>query len=85
MSADGLFERAVDERGPFGDHLRHHLFRLHGNKTLEESLRGLLRGRECKDVDVLWRLTGAGLVHRVGDGVVPRCPLYAEFFRRHLA
>jgi hypothetical protein len=33
-----LTSRATDDRGPFGDHLRYHLFRLHGKKDLIEGL-----------------------------------------------
>jgi len=39
-SAADLFARATDDRGPFGDHLRNHLFRLHDKKDL---VRGLLQ------------------------------------------
>ena len=33
MSAADLFTHAADDGGPFGDHLRYHLFRLHSHEV----------------------------------------------------
>jgi hypothetical protein len=33
---------------------------------------------------VFFRLRGAGLVRREGPQVVPRCELYARYFKKHL-
>jgi hypothetical protein len=38
----------------------------------------------CADDLVFFRLRGAGLVKREGRAVVPRCQLYAIYFREHL-
>jgi hypothetical protein len=79
-----LFERATDDRGPFGDHLRYHLFRLRERDDLVRCLREVIHHQTCHDVDMLFRLRGAGLVRKVGAAVLPRCQLYANYFRESL-
>jgi hypothetical protein len=81
---DALFSHATDDRGPFGDHLRYHLFRLHNKPELVEGMRTAIRYNECKDDLIFFRLRGAGLVRREGVKVTPRCALYADYFREHL-
>ena len=84
ISAADLFAHATDDRGPFGDHLRYRLFHLQGKDELIQGLREVIRYNKCQDEKVFWRLRGAGLVRRAGMAVVPRCELYADFFREHL-
>ena len=84
MPARELFAKAAEERGPFGDHLRYHLFRIYDKKELVECLRDVIRRGECNDERDFWRLRGAGLVRRENGGAVPRCKLYADFFEEHL-
>ena len=79
-----LFAQATDDRGPFGDHLRNHLFRLHGKEDLMQGLYQVIHTGTCKDERVFFRLRGVGLVHREGRAVLPRCWLYADYFREHL-
>ena len=79
-----LFANASDERGPFGDHLRYHLFRMHNKPELVQGMRDVLRASSCEDDTIYWRLRGAGLVRREGRAVVPRNQLYAAYFREHL-
>jgi hypothetical protein len=85
MTAAELFAHATDDRGPFGDHLRNHLFRLHGRKELIEGLLQVIHQGTCQDDHVFFRLYGAGLV-RKGESraVLPRCQLYADYFREQL-
>ena len=78
-----LIEQAAEQRGPFGDHLRYHLFRLQGHDELIACFKQILRGRACPDEGVFWRLHGAGLVRREGRNCVARCKLYADYFRQH--
>jgi AAA domain-containing protein len=84
MSCADLFAHATDDPGPFGDHLRYHLFRLHGKDDLIRGLRQVIRHHTCEDELVFFRLRGAGLVRREGRAVLPRCQLYADFFRERL-
>lgn len=83
-TAAELFDTAADERGPLGDHLRYHLFRLHGRPELARALLQVIRSGVCDDEHIFFRLRGAGLVRRAGRAVTPRCPLYASYFAEHL-
>ena len=83
LSMPDLLASATRDRGPFGDHLRYHLFRLHGHDELIQGLRQVIQRQQCDDEAVFWRLQGAGLVLQDGRAVVPRCRLYAEYFRNH--
>jgi serine/threonine protein kinase len=85
LSATELFSQASDDRGPFGDHLRYHLFRLYGQKDLIDGFQQIIRNNTCPDDRVFFRLRGAGLVRQEARSkVVPRCQLYAIYFREHL-
>jgi AAA-like domain/TIR domain len=87
-----LFSEATADRGPFGDHLRYHLFRMNDKKDLIQGLLQVIRNQSCPDERVFFRLRGAGLVRRVGRSpvgdhrqiVLPRCQLYADYFQEHL-
>ncbi|MEM9092897.1 MAG: AAA-like domain-containing protein [Cyanobacteria bacterium P01_F01_bin.53] len=84
MTARELFASAGEEKGPFGDHLRYHLFRVYGKKDLVNGFLRILRDQSCPDEVIYFRLHGAGLICRRGSLVVPRCQLYASFFGEHL-
>lgn len=85
LSATDLFDQATKDRGPFGDHLRYHLFRLHRKKELVVGLRNVISYNTCHDPAVFFALRGAGLIRgEEGDRVVPRCQLYASYFREQL-
>ncbi|MBW4470888.1 MAG: AAA-like domain-containing protein [Stenomitos rutilans HA7619-LM2] len=84
LSVADLFARAIDDRGPFGDHLRYHLFRMHDKKALVQGFVQVIKNNVCQDEQVFFRLRGAGLVRREGQTVLPRCQLYADYFREHL-
>lgn len=84
LTPTALFATAQEERGPFGDHLRAHLLRLHEAPDLVAGLRGILRNGLCPDERSYFRLRGAGLVRREGTAVLPRYPLYDAYFREHL-
>jgi len=86
VTVDELFSHATDDNGPFGDHLRHHSFRLHGQSDLITGMREVIQHNTCPDERVFFRLRGAGLVRRPAGGgaVLPRCQLYANYFRERL-
>ena len=81
--ADLLAEVGAD-RGPFGDHLRYHLFRMNDKPDLIQGMLQVIRKQTCSDERVFFRLRGAGLVRRERQTVLPRCQLYAEYFWEHL-
>ncbi len=84
LTSATLFTSASDERGPFGDHLRHHLLRLQNSDELVAGLHEVLKQQRCSDEHTFFRLRGAGLVKRAGKTVIPRCQLYADFFQAYL-
>jgi hypothetical protein len=84
LSTTELFANATSDHGPFGNHLRNHLFRLHGKQELIQGMFQVIHQNICEDERVFFRLRGAGLVRREGRTVIPRCQLYADFFQEHL-
>ncbi|HEX4948473.1 MAG TPA: AAA-like domain-containing protein [Blastocatellia bacterium] len=84
LSSADLFAHATDDQGPFGDHLRYHLFRLHKQDALINGLRQVIRQHNCQDEKIFFRLRGAGLVRREGNAEFPRCQLYADYFQEFL-
>lgn len=79
-----LFTQAAEDRGPFGDHLRHLLFRLSSQPQLKAGLREVLQRNVCPDEGVFIRLRSAGLVRQEAATVLPRCELYRLYFRERL-
>ncbi|OUL19915.1 AAA-like domain-containing protein [Nostoc sp. 106C] len=84
LTTTELFAKATADNGPFGNHLRNHLFRLHSKAELVPSMLQVIRHNSCDDERVFFRLRGAGLVRREGRTVIPRCQLYADYFRENL-
>ncbi|BCL37944.1 hypothetical protein NSMS1_43910 [Nostoc sp. MS1] len=84
FSVTELFAQATSDRGPFGDHLRYHLFRIDKRKDLVQSLLQVIRNNTCPDQRIYRLLNAAGLIRREGQMVVARCQLYADYFREHL-
>ena len=85
ISPAELFANATADNGPFGDHLRHHLSLLYNKTELIQCLLQVIRQNTCSDKHVFWRLRGAGLVREEGRVVLPRCQLYADYFRENLS
>ncbi|QUY43881.1 AAA-like domain-containing protein [Acaryochloris marina] len=79
-----LLAEAIEDRGPFGDHLRYHLFRMYDQTPLRAGLIQVIQKQTCSDEHLFFKLRGAGLVRREGQQVLPRCRLYAEYFQEHL-
>jgi AAA-like domain/TIR domain/CHAT domain len=84
ISVEELFAQAISDRGPFGDHLRYHLFRIYEKKDLVQGFLQAIRNNTCPDERIARLLSAAGLVRREGQTIVPRCQLYADYFREHL-
>ena len=79
-----ITETACEDDGPFGDHLRNHLFRMSDHQDLQSGLNQIIKHHRCSDEHIFFRLRGAGLVKRVGDDILPRNRLYAEYFEKRL-
>ncbi|MBD2302208.1 AAA-like domain-containing protein [Nostoc sp. FACHB-190] len=84
LTSNELFANATADNGPFGNHLRNHLFRLHNKTELVQGMLQVIHQNTCEDERVFFRLRGAGLVRREGRVVMPRCQLYGEYFRENL-
>ena len=80
-----LREEACKDTGPFGDHLRQHLWTLLRSKRLRAVVRKIAKGGGCNDEALFHRLLASGLV----DGETRfearlRYALYQQYFPRHL-
>ena len=84
VSSTELFTNPTAEHGLFGDHLRHLLSLLHKKRDLIQGLLEIIHHNKCDDKLIFWRLRGAGLVRESGRKVLPRCQLYADYFRDNL-
>jgi hypothetical protein len=80
-----LREEAAKDTGPFGDHLRRHLWALHQNERLHDVVAKIARGAGCEDETLFQRLLAAGLVSGETRATARlRCDLYKQYFSRHL-
>lgn len=84
LNIEKLLTQATADRGPFGDHLRYHLFRIYDKQELVQGLRQVMQSHTCPNERIARLLIAAGLVRREDSRVVPRCQLYADYFREHL-
>lgn len=88
ITPEALFREASQNGGPFDGHLKNHLSLLHQTPELMPALAQVVRTPTRLDDDAFYRLQGAGLVRRDRingkEMAVPRCPLYANYFREHL-
>ena len=58
--------QALQDNGPFGDHLRRLSWSIRTRPKLQQALLQIIRTRKCNDEDVLFRLQKAGLVIQNG-------------------
>ena len=79
---DELIRTAAEDRGPFGDHLRALLVKLHENSELLEGMKQIIQKGAAPDNDLYYRLYGAGLARREDDRINPANLLYARYFKQ---
>jgi hypothetical protein len=85
MSVADLVVVAARDDGPFGDHLRRHLWSLRENPQLRKALKQVVSSHGCDDEDAFQRLRGAGLiVGETRETAKTRCALYTLYMRDHL-
>jgi hypothetical protein len=77
-------QQAVADGGFFGDHLKYHLFKLQEQQMLSQGMLQVIRHQTCSDERLFFLLQGAGLVKRKDSIVLPRCQLYASYFKEKL-
>jgi len=84
LTPSQLFAQAGEDSGPFGDHLRNYFLRLLNHADIANALKQVTLGQNCSDKKLAYRLESAGLVRTENGKIVPRCKLYAQYFRDRL-
>lgn len=84
MRFKDLLIQAYEDDGPFGDHLRNHLFRMNAYPELQDGFLQVIHHKRCANEHIFFRLRGAGLVKRTGVEIFPRNLLYTTYFERRL-
>jgi hypothetical protein len=80
-----LREEAPKDTGPFGDHLRRHLWALSQNDRVRTAITKIARGKGCDDEALFHRLLASGLVAGESRSEARlRCELYQQYFPPHL-
>lgn len=84
LSFQELIDTAADEHGPFNDHLRALLTRLHKAPALMKALQQIIRNGVLPDQELYYCLYGAGLVRRENNRINPANILYARYFKKFI-
>jgi AAA-like domain/CHAT domain len=84
LGFEELLSQAKQEQGPFGNHLRFLLLSIYGNQGLVQGLIQVMQNNTCTDERIKRLLMTAGLIRQEGQRLVPRCPLYMNYFQEHL-
>jgi DNA-binding winged helix-turn-helix (wHTH) protein len=86
VSLAALEQDADQDNGPFGDHLNRLLISLQQDQNLLQDLRGFLLTGSILSNNAFYRLRSAGVLSgdRAGEPR-PRCNLYAQYLKKHLA
>lgn len=80
-----LLNIAIEDTGPFGDHLRRFAWRLQENKELKDALRQVLHQNRCDEEAPFQKLWAAGLVAGASrNDAQVRCRIYEQYFKKHL-
>src|SRR5262249_24451002 len=81
---DALRRTATRDDGPFGDHLRYYLTKLHEFKDLLQPSQQVLRNGTWPNPRLFDSLKGFGLVAGVERKASARNQLYASYFTQRL-
>lgn len=84
ITSEALCQQAVEDNGPFSDHLSHYLLRVLQKPELKQALAQICRDHSYEENQVFYRLKGAGLIKKVGQQVVLRNRLYTRYFEERL-
>ena len=81
-----LLEIAPTEAGPYGDHLRRHLWNLEQRGEMAEATKRVMASKYPERLEPIqaFQLHSMGIVHLQGNEVVPRCDLYRRYFSDRL-
>jgi hypothetical protein len=77
-----LLQVAPTEAGPYGDHLRRHLWNLEQRSEMAAAAKRVIsaHGRVRLEPVQAFQLHSMGLVDLQGNEVIPRCNLYRLYF-----
>lgn len=86
LSWEKLLESAATPAGIYSDHLRGYLFDLQAKPELAIAFEQVIQSPKGIQLDAIaaFQLESMGLIRFEGDLALPRCQLYAQFFREHL-
>ncbi|MFE4108661.1 AAA-like domain-containing protein [Almyronema epifaneia] len=86
MALGELLTAAPTEAGPYGDHLRRHLWNLEQRPELVAAVKQIVRSEQPVRLESVqaFQLHSMGLVNLQGNDVTPRCDLYRQYFRDRL-
>jgi hypothetical protein len=82
VTLEQLLTNGPTEAGPFGDHLRRHLWNLEQRPEMAIAMKQIVEADQpvrLKPVQA-FQLHSMGLVHLHGNEVTPRCNLYQQYF-----
>ncbi len=84
FTAEELFDKAIDDDGPFADHLRYRFYKIHDQEDLIQGIKKIIKNQTCHDDLILFRLQCFGLTIRKKSKVVFRCDMYRRYFEKLL-
>ena len=86
MTLEQLLRVAPTEAGPYGDHLRRHLFNLEENADLHSAIQQVVAADSPVEIGAAegFKLRSMGLVKFQGNAVMPLCGLYRQYLRKRL-
>ncbi|MBD0337369.1 MAG: AAA-like domain-containing protein, partial [Cyanobacteria bacterium Co-bin13] len=86
MSLEQLLAEAPTEAGPYGDHLRRHLWNLEQRPELAAAVKRIVASTQPVRLESVqaFQLHSMGLVNLQGNDVTPRCELYRQYFKDRL-
>ncbi len=79
-----LMEKSIEDAGPFGDHLRHHLVNIRQFPELTTAMKTIISDQKCKDPILAGRLSAAGLIKGTPPNVEATCSLYHSYLKNKL-
>ncbi|MGP1386713.1 MAG: AAA-like domain-containing protein [Thainema sp.] len=84
---DDLLKAAPTESGPYGDHLRRHLWNLEQRSEMAEATKRVMQSARPVRLEAIqaFQLHSMGVVHLRGNEVFPRCNLYRQYFNDRLS
>lgn len=86
MTLAELLQTAPTEAGPYGDHLRRHLWNLEQRPDMAEAVKRIVAADGPVRLESVqaFQLHSMGLVNLQGNEVSPRCNLYRQYFKDRL-